>query len=383
MGLERVSLAILESCSSEHQMNTKTLQTVLKEEKQPAFRFAQATRAYVVDLADGWESVSTFPKALREALSERVPWSSLRLVQTQESKDAETVKMLFECADGKKIETVLMRAEDGRNTVCVSCQVGCPMGCSFCATGTMGLVRSLTSDEMVDQVIHVARWLKAKDGHVTNIVYMGMGEPFNNYDEVMGSIRTLHDPAGFNLGSRHFTISTCGVVPGILRLADEPMQINLAVSLHSAVDATRSKIMPVNKAYSLQKLMKAVETYAEKTNRKVFFEYLFLNNINDTPAEAEALIKLMKKNPRLYHVNLIKYHDTDAFVGTPAERRKSFWVRLVRQGIQATQRVSFGEDIDAACGQLALNDESGTVMSGKNAVRENRRVRRDAAAKKE
>jgi 23S rRNA (adenine2503-C2)-methyltransferase len=338
-------------------MNVPLLQSVLKEEKQPAFRLEQAVRAYFVDLVPSWDDVTTFSKSMRETLAAKAPWSSIEEAQIQESNDGKTVKYLFACADGKKIETVLIRADDGRNTVCVSSQIGCPMACAFCATGTMGFIRNLTADEIIDQVIHVARWLKLKDGHVTNIVYMGMGEPFHNYDEVMKSIHVLHDQNGFNLGSRHFTISTCGVVPGILRLADEPMQINLAVSLHSAIDATRSKLMPVNKAYPLAKLMKAIETYTGKTNRKVFFEYLLLNGVNDTTEEAAALTRLIMKNGRLYHVNLIAYHDTKTFVGTPADRRKSFMVKLMRQGVPVTHRISFGEDIDAACGQLAVKEQ--------------------------
>ena len=361
-------------------MNLPHLHQTLKDLKEPNFRFEQAKRAYFVDFLGSWEEVSTFSKPLRTALAEQVPWTSMKEVKTQASANGDTVKTLFECADGKKIETVLMRADDGRNTVCVSCQVGCPMACAFCATGTMGLKRQLTADEIVDQVMHFARWLKPKGGTITNIVYMGMGEPMHNYEVVMQSIDILHDPKGFNLGARHFTISTCGVVPGILKLAEQPLQINLAISLHSAINVTRSKIMPVNNLYPVEKLMQAVDTYAEKSNRKVFFEYLLIDGLNDTREEADALAKLLEHNFRLYHVNLIKYHDTDAFTGTPKESRVKFMQRLQELGVPVTHRITFGEDIDAACGQLAVNDAKGTVEQGKVAIRKNREDKAAAIA---
>lgn len=353
-------------------MELGAVEAFLRERKEPAYRLAQARRAYFVELLPGWSDVTTFPKALRDALEAAVPWDVLATVATRTSAAGDTVKCLFSCADDKKIESVLMRHADGRNTVCVSCQVGCPMACAFCATGTMGLKRNLTSEEIVGQVVHFARWLKPEGGRATNVVFMGMGEPMNNYDEVMKAVRILNDHDGFDLGVRHVTISTCGLVPGILKLAEEPLQVNLAISLHSAVDATRSKIMPVNRAYPLPKLMDAVETYAAKTNRKVFFEYLLLKGLNDTPEETEALAKLIRKNPRLYHVNLIKYHDTDAFAATPKDERHAFMDRLKKLGVPVTHRITFGEDIDAACGQLAVNEAAGRVVQGKDAVRTNR-----------
>ncbi len=348
-------------------MNIEELKNVFEELHEPPFRFAQAKRAFYVETLSGWEEVTTFPKKTRDALAARIPWSSLTPVRTQTSTSGDTVKTLFACADGKNIEAVLMRHEDGRNTVCVSCQVGCPMACAFCATGTMGFKRNLTVEEIVDQVMHFARLVKPEDARITNVVFMGMGEPMHTYDTVLAAIRELHDPDGFNLGSRHFTISTCGIVPGILRLADEPMQINLAISLHSAVDETRSKIMPVNRAYPVKKLMAAVDAYAEKTNRKVFFEYVLLDGINDSPEEAQAVANLLRHNIRLFHVNLIKYHDTQAFTGTATADRMSFMDRLKKFGIPVTHRVTFGEDIDAACGQLVVAETPGDVDHGQDA----------------
>lgn len=353
-------------------MNLQRLGEFFAERHEPTFRLAQAKRAFYVELLHGWNEVSPYPKALRDDLASAIPWDAFTEVSTQISKSEDTVKRLLSCHDGKKIESVLMRHGDGRNTVCISCQVGCPMACAFCATGTMGLKRNLEPDEIVEQVVQFARFLKSEHGRVTNVVFMGMGEPMHAYDNVMAAVRLLNDPHGLNIGARHITISTCGIVPGILRLAQEPYQVNLAISLHSAVDETRSKIMPVNKAYPLKKLMAAVDTYAAATNRKVFFEYLLLKGINDTPAEAEALAKLLSHNYRLFHVNLIKYHDTDAFTATPTSERFDFMRHLQSLGVPVTHRLTFGEDIDAACGQLAVNESQGKLEQGKVAVRINR-----------
>jgi 23S rRNA (adenine2503-C2)-methyltransferase len=356
-------------------MNLAQLHQTLKELNQPAFRFAQVKRAFYVEALESWDQVTTLPKALRDNLSAQVPWLTLTPVKTQVSENGDTVKTLFSCSDGKKIEAVLMRHEGGRNTVCVSSQVGCPMACSFCATGTMGLKRNLTADEMVEQVVQFVRFLKPEGARVTNVVFMGMGEPMHNYDETMKAVRLMNDPEAIGLGARHISISTCGIVPGILKLADEPLQVNLAISLHSAVDETRSKIMPVNKAYPIKKLMAAIDTYTEKTNRKVFFEYLLLRGINDTPAEARALANLLKHNFRLFHVNLIKYHDTQAFTATSKDYRMEFMRRLQDLGVPVTHRITFGEDIDAACGQLAVNEEKGELKQGRDAVKVNKEAK--------
>ncbi len=359
-------------------MNFHLLKRKLQDLNQPDYRFAQAKRAFAVDYVDSWEAVSTFPKAVRDALSAEIPWMSILPITTQVSKEGDTVKTLFNLVDGKKIEAVLMRHEGGRNTVCLSSQVGCPMACTFCATGTMGLKRNLTAEEMFDQVIFYAHYLKSTQAHVTNVVFMGMGEPMHNYDEVMESVRLLNDPTGFNLGARHISISTCGIVPGILKLADEPLQVNLAISLHSAIDKTRSSIMPVNNAYSVKKLMDAIDVYTHKTNRKVFFEYLLLDGINDTKVEARAVANLLQHNYRLFHVNLIKFHDTDqdAYKATQTDSRLRFMRWLQEFHVPVTHRRTFGEDIDAACGQLAVNESAGLVSQGKTAIRANKSAKR-------
>lgn len=353
-------------------MNFHELAKLLEARKEPPYRLAQAKQAFYIQLLPGWEQVSVFSKPLREACAAAIPWDPFTVVRVQESQKGDTVKTLLACTDGQKIETVLMRHADERDTVCVSSQAGCAMACTFCATGTMGFKRNLSVEEIVGQVIHYARWLKERDRRVTNVVLMGMGEPFHNYDNVMQALYTLNDHDGFDLGARRMSISTCGIVPGILRLADEPLQVNLAISLHSAIDAKRSRIMPVNKAYPLPKLKQAILTYMEKTNRKVMFEYLLLKGINDTEEDARALAAWLGDDKRLFHVNLIKYHETEAFQGTARTERLSFLDRLHELGVPATHRITFGEDIDAACGQLAVNENKAGLMQGLQAVRANK-----------
>lgn len=355
-------------------MDLAKLASFLEEQKQPAYRLKQVKEAYFEQLGSSWESVTTWPKALKDMAADAIAWDVLNQVMVQRSSNEETTKFLFECKDGSKIETVLMSHDyhDGRETVCVSCQVGCPMGCTFCATGTMGLIRNLTAEEIVEQVIHVGRFLKQKEKRVSNVVYMGMGEPMHNYDNVMDSIRLLNDPKSLAIGVRHISVSTCGIVPGILKLADEPLRVNLAISLHAATDEVRSEIMPVNRPYPIKKLMNAVEEYVEKTNRKVLFEYLMLRGINDRHEDAKALAELLRDKPHLYHVNVIKYHDTGLFKHTEEARRVEFVEWLREEGVLATHRRNFGEDIDAACGQLAVAEDEGKHIEGLEAANKNR-----------
>jgi 23S rRNA (adenine2503-C2)-methyltransferase len=323
----------------------------LKDANQPEFRNRQIFDARFGALAKNWDEVTVLPATLRDTLAKNCPWPTLEVISDNESSRGDTRKVAFKLHDGNIIETVLMRHNDGRRTICVSSQAGCPMRCAFCATGTLGLKRNLTIDEIIEQVLFFARELALKQERVSNVVLMGMGEPMHNYDAAIGALRIFNNPRGLNIGARHMSVSTCGIVPGILKLADEPMQLNLAISLHAPNDELRTKLMPVNIAYSLNKLMPAIETYIAKTNRKVFFEYLLIDSLNDTDEVAEELAKLM--NHHLYHVNLIKYHTTGAFVSSPKEQRFRFMEILEQRGVQVTHRISFGEDIDAACGQLA------------------------------
>lgn len=333
-------------------MDLQRLKRRLQELKQPPYRLQQAARSYYQDLGQGWDGLSTWPKDLRAAC-EDLPWSPLSLVETHESQEPDSIKFVFKTADGLVLESVVMRHADGRNTVCVSSQIGCAMGCAFCATGTLGIKRNLTSEEILDQIVQVARYLKDKGGKVTNVVFMGMGEPFNNTDEVLGAIKSLTSPDEFGLGARHISISTCGIIPGIVRLAKEAPQVNLAISLHAPSQDVRAKIMPVAKAYPLDKLLRAVREYLEKTRRKVMFEYVMLDGINDSLDQAEDLADLFNDYRHLAHVNLIKYHETGKFKPSSDAHIKAFQNALKRRGISVTRRVSFGEEIDAACGQLA------------------------------
>lgn len=318
---------------------------------EPKFRIKQAKEAIFKDLAEDWNSIFTFPLSLREKLNLECPLSIN--AKTLTSNDGKTIKSLITLDDGLAIETVLMRHEDGRNTVCVSSQVGCALGCKFCATGGMGFKRNLESFEIVDQVLFFARLLKKEEKKVTNVVVMGMGEPFLNYDNVLSAIRILNDHEGFNLGARNFSISTAGIIEGINRLSEEPLQINLAISLHAPDSELRPKIMPINQKYSLADVLTAVENYVKKTNRKVMFEYLLLEGINDSEDCARRLIPLMKKP--LYMVNLVTYNQTGNFKPSPQIVINNFKKILEQSGVNVTQRFSFGSDIKAACGQLATD----------------------------
>ncbi|MEK7453046.1 MAG: 23S rRNA (adenine(2503)-C(2))-methyltransferase RlmN [Patescibacteria group bacterium] len=341
-------------------MDIEKLRYLMERDGYSNFRIKQAKKAVYFRLISSWDEASDLSEELRKLLKNELPISSFTEVRKQESKDS--LKLLLKTNDGQFIETVLMRhlnqkqdeTMEGRNTICISSQAGCPMGCSFCATGKMGLKRNLTAEEIVDQVLHFARILKKDGSKVNNIVFMGMGEPFNNYDNVMLAIKTLNDKDGFNIGIRHISVSTCGIVPAIKKFADEETQVNLAISLHAPNDKIRNQIMPINKAYNIKKLLDAVDYYIEKTNRKVMFEYILIDGVNDSEENARELAKLMHK--KLYHLNLIKYHDTGVYKSTSKDKRRIFFDILKKAGVSTTFRISFGEDISAACGQLSTKE---------------------------
>ena len=316
--------------------------------KEPRYRLEQAKKALFHDLIQNWQTAKTLPLSLREELNKE--WPIEISAKTFVSKDRNTIKAILTLKDGLKIEAVLMRHKNKRNTICVSSQVGCPLNCSFCATGKMGFQRNLETWEIVEQVLFFARYLKKIKAKVTNIVFMGMGEPFLNYQNVIGAIKILNDKEGFNLGARHFSISTVGIVEGIEELAKEKLQINLAVSLHAPNNELRSKLMPINKTYPIQKILNAVDDYIAKTRRRVMFEYIMLRDLNDSVKDAKALVRLMKRP--LYFVNLISYNFTGIFKSSPSSRIKKFKEILEKEGVMVTQRYRFGEDIEAACGQL-------------------------------
>ncbi len=338
-------------------MDFKKIEKILEQE--PGFRIKQAKKAIFQDLAGNWDEITTLPQDLRQKLSKKFPIEELKAEKILTSKDNQTIKVLFELKDGFKIESVLMRhgsknsPQVSRNTVCVSSQVGCAMNCQFCATSQLGFKRNLSSSEIVEQILFFARLLKKDKTKVTNVVFMGMGEPFLNYANVLEAIKILNDKDGFNLGSRHISISTCGIVEGIKKLAKESLQVNLAISLHAPNNELRSKLMPINKAYSIEKVLKAVDDYIEKTRRRVMFEYLMINGVNDSPAKALELAKLLKKP--LYFVNLISFNPIghSEFKPSSGWKIKQFKETLEKAGINVTQRHRFGKEIKAACGQLA------------------------------
>jgi 23S rRNA (adenine2503-C2)-methyltransferase len=314
---------------------------------------AQLYRAATKELLDDVDDVSVISKDLRSALLERgFHFDSVSPVVVQHSADRQTTKGLFRLDDGSQVEAVLMEHYGNRNTVCISSQAGCAFQCSFCSTGQAGFTRQLSATEIFDQGRYFARIMARKQKRVTNVVFMGMGEPFHNYDAVMGAVLLFNDPHGFGLGHRHITISTVGLVPQIDRFAHEGTQVNLAISLHAADDETRSRIMPVNRRYPVTELMAACERYVRSANRKVFFEYVMLEGINDSQAHARNLVRLMAG--RLFHVNLIPYNATPdgEFTGTPHGRIVAFADLLKGAGVPVTVRQNMGRDIAAACGQL-------------------------------
>jgi len=316
--------------------------------KEQPYRLQQAQKALFIDLIEDWREASVLPLLLRKNLSKICPIDIK--AQIIFSKDEKTVKAIITLKDGLKIESVLMKHIDGRNTVCVSSQVGCALNCSFCATGKIGFKRNLEVFEIVEQVLFFARYLKKKGEKVTNNVFMGMGEPFLNYENIISAIRILNDKEGFNLGARHISISTAGILEGIKKLAEEKLQVNLAISLHAPDDDLRSKIMPINKTYPIADMLGAVDNYIKKTKRKVMFEYLMLKDLNDSDVHAQRLSKLMKKP--LYFVNLILYNPTGVFKPSSSVRIKKFKEILKKEGVQVTQRYRFGQNVKAACGQL-------------------------------
>lgn len=338
------------------------VQKVLSEEREPAYRLKQAYKALSVSLIRDWEESTSLPKRLRTALSREAPAATLELLRVSRATDG-TRKYLFETRDGHRIETVMI-PEKERRTVCISTQVGCPMACKFCATGLLGIKRNLKAREIAEQVFVVAR--EIFPDRVSNVVVMGMGEPFLNYRETLLALKTLNDPQGFNLAARHIAASTSGLVDKIRRFADEPEQFHLAISLHNPFEDERRNLMPVASRHSIPELMSAARYYVETTRRKLFFEYTLLAGVNDQPRHAEALAELL--DHPLYHLNLLRFNWTDTgFSATSKRDAKGFLHHARELGLSATLRPSRGEDIDAACGQLAAKDLRGrpTIPAGR------------------
>jgi 23S rRNA (adenine2503-C2)-methyltransferase len=317
----------------------------------PAYRAKQVWQWLYQHKVPSVEEMTNLPKALRNQLKVNTQLGAMQLVAEQTALDG-TVKRLYRLEDGQLIESVLMAYEDGRRTACISTQAGCAMGCVFCATGQMGFARHLTNGEIVEQALCFARLLEAEGERLSNVVLMGMGEPLHNYDNTMQAIHKLNDPDGLNIGQRHITLSTVGLVPAIQRFAKEDVQVGLAISLHAATDAERSALLPVNKRYPIHELLDAVRQYIAITNRRVTFEWALIRGENDTPEQAEALGRLLKGI--MCHINLIPLNPTGGYDGGPSDpaRVEVFQTILDHYGISSTVRVRRGIDIDAGCGQL-------------------------------
>ena len=338
-------------------MEMKKLQELMVSEGQKPYRAIQLYTWIYEKNARSFDEMTDISIKFREVLKEKYCLELPKIFLKQVSKDG-TIKLLVELEDHMKVECVLMRYNYGCS-VCVSSQVGCNMGCSFCSSGILGRQRNLKPEEMVGQIMVINDLLReeGKGMHVTHVVVMGTGEPFDNYDNVMDFIRIINAQKGLAIGARHITVSTCGIVEGIKKYAREGLQTNLAISLHAPNNELRNSLMKINKAYPLEVLMPAVKEYESISGRRVTYEYLLLEGINDTKEHAEQLIKLIKGT--MGYVNLIPYNETNKndYKRSSGNRVHAFLDYLTKGGVTATIRKEFGSDIDAACGQLKAKSE--------------------------
>ena len=340
-------------------MTQQELSLFFKELGEPAFRAKQAF-TWLHRGAVSFEDMTNLSKPLREKLAAQCFITAPVVARKQESRLDGTIKYLWELSDGNCIETVLMQYHHG-NTVCISSQVGCRMGCAFCASTIAGKVRDLRPSEMLDQVL----FTQLDSGReISNIVLMGIGEPLDNMDNVLRFLELVNSPHGLNIGMRHISLSTCGVVPGIDALAEKQLQLTLSVSLHAPDSETRSRIMPVNRAYDVERLFDACHRYFEKTGRRISFEYAMIDGVNDNDWQADLIAKKLRGMPG--HVNLIPLNDVVESPYKPSRRVAAFQKRLESHGITATVRRSLGGDIDASCGQLrrkAMEEQGRSSLS--------------------
>ncbi|NUQ86631.1 MAG: 23S rRNA (adenine(2503)-C(2))-methyltransferase RlmN [Anaerolineales bacterium] len=358
-----------------YDLDIAALEKIFNEWNEPAYRAKQVWQGLYQHLYSSPDQFSNLPNSLRSRLAEEFTFAPFTVRTYLDSSDKSTRKTLFQLPDGNLVEAVLMRygdpadypsppsplpAAEGRRgegkkrrTLCISTQAGCAMGCVFCATGQMGFKRNLSSGEIVAQAMYYAQMLKEQGETVTNIVFMGMGEPFHNYDNVMAAVDRLNNPDGFKFGARRLTISTVGLVPQIKRFADEGRQVNLAVSLHAADNDERLAIMPVNKKYNIDEVIEACKYYVERTRRRVTFEWALIDGVNDSPEIARQLASRLKG--LLCHVNAIPLNPTQGYIGgaTNRARAAAFKQALENAGIPCTIRMRRGIDINAGCGQLA------------------------------
>lgn len=332
------------------------LLAVLDELDEPAFRATQIWRAVFKNLSSSYTEISTLSKALRQRLDETLPWQSSSILKILPSSDQQTTKLLLQLQDGETIEAVIMRYAR-RSTVCISTQVGCAMACKFCATGQSGFTRDLTTGEIVDQVLTAARLLQDESTHLSNVVFMGMGEPMANYEATLKAIRILNDARGFSLGARSFTISTVGIVPGIRWLSDENLQVNLAVSLHTADEALRSQLVPMNHRYPVAEIVRACRAYVRATHRRVTFEIALIAGVNDSDDHAKQIAEAL--HGVLCHINIIPYNATAGsdWRASSNDRVQAFAHIIESVGYPVTIRQSRGTDIQAGCGQLRAEEK--------------------------
>lgn len=322
---------------------------------QKSYRTKQIYQWLYQKRATAFEAMTDLSKELIGLLNEHFHLNPLQMVKRQESSDG-TIKCLFKLTDGSLVETVLMIYDYG-NSVCVTSQVGCNMGCTFCASGLIKKSRDLSSGEIVAQVMAIQRELDAKGQRVSHVVVMGAGEPFDNYPNVMRFLRTINHDHGLAIGARHLTVSTCGIVPRIQDFANERTQFNLAISLHAPNDELRSKLMPINRAYPLSELMAALRTYSEQNNRRLTFEYILLKGVNDQDEHIKQLAELIRGMNA--YVNLIPYNvvDEHGYKQVDFASALRFYDKLTKSGVKCTLRQEHGADIDAACGQLRAKHE--------------------------
>lgn len=328
-----------------------------KDNKLPKYRIDQFNKSYYQDFINSFDEITTYPKDLREKLKSNISFSTLDLKKQQTSKDNGTTKYLFaRSSDGKCFETVLMQHLDGRNTVCVSCMIGCPVGCAFCATGQMGFIDNLSETEIVDQILFIARKLKNENLKITNIVFMGMGEPLLNLDNALKAIDTITDENKIAMSVRRITISTSGIVAKMKELLKLKYKGRLALSLHAPNQTLREKIIPIAKNNPIENLVLLMKQHAARTQKQVSFEYTLIDGLNDSPKHALELSKLLNFN--FAHVNLIPYNQIEGlnFKKSQIDNIRIFADILTTSQISNTVRVTMGEDIKAACGQLASNN---------------------------
>ncbi len=332
-----------------YHLDLDALTEMVKTWGQPAFRARQIWDWLYNQRVASIDAMTNLPADLRDRLKAETVPGSLELAAEQRSQDG-TVKRLYRLTDGQPIESVLMHYDDERHTACISTQAGCAMGCVFCATGQMGFARHLSAAEVFEQAMHFAQELHQDGERLSNVVLMGMGEPFHNYDESLKAIHMLMDRLG--IGARHITVSTVGLVPQIRRFADEGLQVRLAISLHAATDAERSALLPVNRRWPLAELMDACRYYIDQTGRRVTFEWALIRGETDIPEQAHALGQLLAG--MLCHVNAIPLNPTTGYEGGPSslEAAETFKDTLAGYGVSMTVRVRRGIDIDAGCGQL-------------------------------